>query len=99
MARRKGAGRESVTVLEQMGEWVSSDNPVTPDAREKLSTHLLDSVGAWIAGCATEEGAMLNRFTGNGPVDQVVIGSGAVKLTEIDDFHMSSCTAPGAIVI
>jgi len=50
-----------MTVLEQMAEWIAAggDALLPRSVRERLGIHLLDAVGAWIAGGATEEGAML----------------------------------------
>jgi 2-methylcitrate dehydratase PrpD len=100
-----------MTALEQMAEWVAAERsePLSQHARERLAIHLLDTVGAWIAGGATEEGAMLARLaTAPGqPVlllsrqalDRVVLGVGTTRLTEIDDIHMASCTTPSSVVV
>ncbi|HVB34097.1 MAG TPA: MmgE/PrpD family protein [Patescibacteria group bacterium] len=99
-----------MTVLEQMGEWTSAagESPLGDAARELLALHLLDTVGAWVAGGKTEDGAALSRASSSpssslpllseGPLDRIVAGVGTTRLTEIDDIHMPSCTTPGAVV-
>ena len=100
-----------MTVLEKMAEWVAvGGNDLLPESvREPLSIHLLDTVGAWIAGGVTEEGKMLaglasgasvrvSLFDGQ-PLDRIALGVATTRLTEIDDIHMPSCTTPGSVVV
>jgi 2-methylcitrate dehydratase PrpD len=71
--------------------------------------HLLDTVGAWIAGTVTEEGEMLVRMTsspgrpltvfGNHPLDRIALAVATTRLSEIDDIHMPSCTTPSSVVV
>jgi 2-methylcitrate dehydratase PrpD len=100
-----------MTVLERMGEWLvaMSERPLPNALRERLSIHLLDAVGAWIAGRATEEGALLAGLQssagksipllGGEPLDRIVLGTATTRLTEIDDIHMPSCTTPSSVVV
>jgi 2-methylcitrate dehydratase PrpD len=100
-----------MTVLEQMGEWASANGnaPLSQRVRERLAMHLLDAVGAWIAGRATEEGKMLARLEstpsqplsvfGREPLDRIALGVATTRLTEIDDIHMPSCTTPSSVVV
>jgi 2-methylcitrate dehydratase PrpD len=78
-------------------------------AAQTLSVHVLDTVGAWIAGRATTEGRLLNGLRG-GPaadhspfdssmLDTVGLFTATARLTEVDDIHMASCTTPGALVV
>jgi 2-methylcitrate dehydratase PrpD len=74
-----------------------------------LAIHLLDTVGAWIAGGATEEGEKLaSLVAGPGrplsvfdrqPLDRIALAVATTRLTEIDDIHMPSCTTPGSVII
>jgi 2-methylcitrate dehydratase PrpD len=82
-----------------MAEWVCADGPLPPDTRRLLAIHLLDTVGAWIAGTATEEHAMLAHLFGDEPLDRAALGVATTRLTEIDDIHMASCTTPGSVVV
>jgi 2-methylcitrate dehydratase PrpD len=100
-----------MTVLERMGEWAAAtgDAPLSICAREHLAIHLLDTVGAWIAGGVTEEGQKLSRLASNPsqplsvlgrqPLDRIALGVATTRLTEIDDIHMPSCTTPGSVVV
>jgi 2-methylcitrate dehydratase PrpD len=100
-----------MTVLEQMGEWASAreDGSLPQSVRERLAIHLLDAVGAWIAGRATEEGEMLARLESSPsqplsvfwrqPLDRIALGVATTRLTEIDDIHMPSCTTPSSVVV
>jgi 2-methylcitrate dehydratase PrpD len=100
-----------MTVLEQMADRVAGggDDLLPESVRKRLSIHLLDTVGAWIAGGATEEGEMLSRLSsspseriplfGRQPLDRIALGVATTRLTEIDDIHMSSCTTPGSVIV
>jgi 2-methylcitrate dehydratase PrpD len=100
-----------MTVLEQMGEWIVPGGvALLPESvRQRLAIHLLDTVGAWIAGRATEEGEMLARLEssssellsvfGRQPLDRIALGVATTRLTEIDDIHMPSCTTPSSVVV
>jgi 2-methylcitrate dehydratase PrpD len=100
-----------MTVLERMGEWVvaTGDGPLPESMRKRLAIHLLDTVGAWIAGGVTEEGEMLAHLAsspsqpisifGPLPLDRVALGVATTRLTEIDDIHMPSCTTPSSVVV
>jgi 2-methylcitrate dehydratase PrpD len=99
-----------MTILEKLGQFVAThEGASSKSTREHLALHLLDAVGAWIAGSATEEGKSLARLKsdsqkslsafGEGPLDRIAIGAGTTRLTEIDDIHMPSCTTPSAVVV
>jgi 2-methylcitrate dehydratase PrpD len=100
-----------MTVLEQMAKRILADGagPLPVNVRERLSIHLLDAAGAWIAGAATEEGAMLAGLEANPgqpisiferkPLDRIALGVATIRLTEIDDIHMASCTTPSSVVV
>jgi 2-methylcitrate dehydratase PrpD len=99
----------AMTVLEQMAELVvaGGDAALPKELRERLAIHLLDAVGAWIAGGATEEGEMLTRLGsaepipifGPLPLDRIAVGVAKTRLTEIDDIHMPSCVTPSSVVV
>src|SRR5579884_783840 len=100
-----------MTIVEQFGEWLadSAQHSLTTATTKRLGIHLLDTLGAWIAGRATEEGAMLAKlksesrtsiplFT-NDPLDRIALACATIRLTEIDDIHMFSCTTPSSVVV
>jgi 2-methylcitrate dehydratase PrpD len=102
-----------VTALEQLGARIagSSSESLSDSVRRAVSLHLLDSVGAWIAGAATPEGKLLLRsvapssersgldLTGDSLLDRVGINCALARLSEIDDIHLASATTPGALIV
>jgi 2-methylcitrate dehydratase PrpD len=100
-----------MTVLEQLAERIVSqrERPLSPAVRQRLAIHVLDTVGAWIAGRASDEGAKLSSLEsasrlkvtllGNASLDRIALGVATVRLTEIDDIHMASCTTPSSVVV
>jgi 2-methylcitrate dehydratase PrpD len=61
-----------------------------------------DALGAFVAGSATAEGrALAESLRGweSGASATVVRGVATIRMTELDDIHMRSCTTPGAVVV
>jgi 2-methylcitrate dehydratase PrpD len=71
--------------------------------REKLTLHVVDTVGAWIAATRTSEGKKLIAFRDSMPSpglsDDLATHCALVRLSEIDDIHLPSMTTPGSVVI
>ncbi len=93
-----------MTALERLGAHVAAGSGVSDVTRELFGLHLIDTVGAWIAGSGTAEGASLLRFRAAHGTDDTVARDLATRcalarLSEIDDIHLASMTTPGAIVI
>lgn len=100
-----------MTVLAQLAELLVSlrERSPLPNDRERLAIHVLDTVGSWIGGCATEEGIKLSSLKsasppgipllGDDPLDRIALGVATVRLTEIDDIHTASCTTPSSVVV
>jgi 2-methylcitrate dehydratase PrpD len=98
-----------MTALEQVGEWVAASGSPPTKIRDRLGIHVLDTVGAWVAGRATEEGAMLQglgaggqgglALLGEAPLDRLALRVSTIRLSEMDDLHMPSCTTPGSVVV
>jgi 2-methylcitrate dehydratase PrpD len=95
-----------MTALAQLGNRVASRRAPEGPARELLELHIIDTVGAWIAGAATTEGAALLRLraamrdsAGDLRGLDLAIRCALARLSEIDDIHLASMTTPGAIVI
>lgn len=90
-----------MTVLERLGAHAVRSGLSDP-LRQQIRLHLVDTVGAWVAGSVTEEGGALLGFE---PADRtslpgrVALHCALARLSEIDDIHLSSGTTPGAIVI
>ena len=81
------------------------------DEHAILVDHLIDTIGASVAGGGASEGRAVLAFDPRGtlseggrpvraePLDAVAPRVAATRSSEIDDIHMASCTTPGAIVI
>ena len=92
------------TVLERVGEALSSATALSSSRSQLLGFHLLDTLGAWLAGSRTEEARTLARLgadtlIGEGPLDAIALRVATIRLTEIDDIHMPSCTTPSSVVV
>jgi 2-methylcitrate dehydratase PrpD len=100
-----------VTILEQMDEWLAParNEPVPAATRQRLAIHLLDTVAAWMAGRATEEGVLLARLKSaprdslpvltDHALDRIALACATTRLTEVDDIHMPSCVTPSSVVV
>lgn len=69
---------------------------------DAVAARTLDAAGAFLAGSATAEGrAILEHGTGwdLGVSANVARLVATVRMSELDDIHMSSCTTPGAVVV
>jgi len=96
-----------VTVLERLGAHAVGGyrQGFSDAAREALRLHLVDTVGAWIAGGRIAEGRAVLRFAPKwnpdeqGMLGRVALGCALTRLSEIDDIHLSSATTPGALVV
>ena len=95
-----------MTALEQLGNLVAHMPAPDGAARELIELHLIDTVGAWIAGASTVEGATLRRWraamrdtAGEALALDLATRCALARLSEIDDIHLASMTTPGSIVI
>jgi 2-methylcitrate dehydratase PrpD len=74
-----------------------------PPARfELLKRHVLDTLGARIAGSRTDEGAAAAQVAASMHDDalaMVLAGCAQARCTEIDDIHLTSCTTPGSVIV
>jgi 2-methylcitrate dehydratase PrpD len=91
-----------VSVIRQLASFVAgaraSDLPAAE--RERLELHLTDTVVAALAGACIPEGKALQNFDGaSGLADRIGRRAAAIRLTEIDDIHLPSCTTPSAGII
>ena len=82
---------------------------------ESAKMHLLDTLGAMLAGVRTPEGAAIGRFLAKfqaqpgipvigyniqTPLLPAIIAQcSATRSTEVDDIHLESCTTPGSVVV
>jgi 2-methylcitrate dehydratase PrpD len=69
---------------------------------DAVAARTLDAAGAYLAGAATTEGrAILEQGIGwdSGLPAAVARRVAVVRMTELDDIHMASCTTPGAVIV
>jgi 2-methylcitrate dehydratase PrpD len=95
-----------MTALEELGHYVAGSTAAAGAERELVALHLIDTVGAWIASAATDEGRSLLGFRAavraGGQSERGLDLStrcALARLSEIDDIHLPSMTTPGSIVI
>ena len=77
--------------------------------KETLSLHLLDTMGAAIAGCRTPNGQALRELQtsaggetavwNRGTIDDIAVRTGTIRHTEIDDIHTRSNVTPSSIIV
>jgi 2-methylcitrate dehydratase PrpD len=71
-----------------------------PAERERLGLHLTDTVIASLAGARIPEGKALQNFgDAHALADWIGRRAAAIRLTEIDDIHLPSCTTPSAGIV
>lgn len=87
-----------MTAIETLATFLAEGLRVPAATRANVQRHLTDTVGAWVAGAATQEGRSLLAFR---PDDEIDVGTPAAlaRLSEIDNIHLVSVTTPGGIVI
>ncbi len=96
-----------MTALEQLGSYVAAGSRASDTARGLVELHLIDTVGAWVASTATQEGQALLDFRAKVRAQSehdplaldLVTRCALARLSEIDDIHLASMTTPGSIVI
>lgn len=106
-----------MTTISAMAGFVSAStfDSLPGSTIAKIKLHLLDSLGAMIAGPKTQEGAAIQRlgahFPSGGnvadtdfpipgsPLTALMATCAATRSTEIDDIHLESCTTPGSVIV
>ncbi len=93
-----------MTALEQLGSAIASSATPSAAARDLVELHLVDTVGAWLAGARTTEGLALLRFraamgesahAGDALALDLATRCALARLSEIDNIHLASMTTPG----
>jgi 2-methylcitrate dehydratase PrpD len=87
-----------VSILETLAEFVADRGlAVQPPLRlERLKLHILDTLGAWIAGSRLDDAGPLHSLPSS---EALACACAATRCTEIDDIHLSSCTTPGSVIV
>ena len=88
-----------MTALETMAAFVADGirGRVPTATRAVARLHVIDTVGAWVAGAHTAEGRALIAFRGQAA--DLATACAVARSSEIDNIHLASTTTPGAIVI
>jgi 2-methylcitrate dehydratase PrpD len=91
-----------MTVIERLAEFVArTDVSALPAAERAIQRrHLLDTLVAAAAGALTGEGrALAALFSGCGLPELIGRRAATVRLSEIDDIHLVSCTTPSGAAV
>jgi 2-methylcitrate dehydratase PrpD len=91
-----------MTIIDQLAEFVAHANAAAlPEAEQALQRrHLFDTVVAAAAGALTAEAKGLAALL-DGPSRPELVGRRAatIRLSEVDDIHLPSCTTPSAAAV
>jgi 2-methylcitrate dehydratase PrpD len=92
-----------MTALERLGSYLANGQNPTPLALANAKLHVIDNVGAWIAGMGTAEGRALLAFRKQVPdpdgAAALTTHCALARLSEIDDIHLAAMTTAGGIVV
>jgi 2-methylcitrate dehydratase PrpD len=91
-----------MTVLGQLADFVTQANAsALPAAEQELQgRHIVDAVTAAAAGARTAEARSLAALLRGRALPQIVGQRAAtIRLSEIDDIHLPSCTTPSAAAV
>ena len=106
-----------MSLIGSLAEFISNINIATlsPETVTHTKMHVLDTLGAMLAGPRTLEGIAIGKFIksigdqGTHPAigypfkaslpHAIFAECGATRCTEIDDIHLASCTTPGSVVV
>jgi 2-methylcitrate dehydratase PrpD len=92
----------AMTVIGQLAQFVAQANAAAlPAAEQELQRrHILDAVVAAAAGARTREARSLAALLGGRALPEIVGQRAAtIRLSEIDDIHLPSCTTPSAAAV
>ncbi len=91
-----------MSVIAELASFVTGAKASALPASEqvRLRLHLTDTAVAALAGPRIPEGQALNNFGDDGALpSRIGRRAAAIRLTEIDDIHLPSCTTPSAGVV
>jgi 2-methylcitrate dehydratase PrpD len=91
-----------MSAIADFAAFLAAPRQATEAVRKAVGLHVVDTVGALVAGTRTAEGQALLRLraqaAGDLPTDVMSLCA-LTRMTEIDDIHLASMTTPGSIVI
>ncbi len=90
--------------LTALAEFIQSGKLAEPPVArfERVKAHIVDTLGAVLAGSRTDEGMAIGRLVAPARDDlasAVLAGCAQTRCTEIDDIHLTSCTTPGSVIV
>lgn len=91
-----------MTVISQLAEFVAQANVAAlPAAEQTLQRrHIFDAVVAAAVGARTREAQSLAALFGARALPQIIAQRAAtIRLSEVDDIHLPSCTTPTAAAV
>jgi 2-methylcitrate dehydratase PrpD len=91
-----------MTVIGQLAEFVAQANAAAlPAAQQALQQHhVFDTVVAAAAGAPTNEAKRLASLLGARTTPEIMgQRAAAIRLSEVDDIHLPSCTTPSAAAV
>jgi len=91
-----------MTIIDQLAEFVAHTNAAAlPEAEQVLQRrHIFDAVMAAAAGASTAEAKGLAALLGGHSLPELVGQRAAtIRLSEVDDIHLASCTTPSAAAV
>lgn len=106
-----------MTTISELANFVSEATFATLSAetREHIKMHILDTVGAMLAGPQTLEGLaigkLVSRFMAHGNIPvigypmktallpAIIAECSATRCTEMDDYHSESSVTPGSVIV
>jgi 2-methylcitrate dehydratase PrpD len=91
-----------MTIIDQLAEFVAHTNAAAlPEAEQALQRrHIFDTVMAAAAGASTAEAKGLAALLGRHSLPELVGQRAAtIRLSEVDDIHLPSCTTPSAAAV
>lgn len=93
-----------MNTLTALAEFIQGRDLADPPIErfERVKRHLLDTVGARLAGSRTDEGiaaAQVAASVHDETLAAVLAGCAQARCTELDDIHLTSCTTPGSVVV
>lgn len=91
-----------MSVIGQLASFVAAAKASALPAaeRERQRLHLTDTVAAALAGTRSAEGKVLQSLGNEASIaERIGRRAAAIRLTEIDDIHLPSCTTPSAGIV
>ena len=89
-----------MTLIEQVAEFVTDADAarLPPSDRAVQRMHFCDAIVAAVVGARTDEGSRLAKLCQEARLGDLARVGAQIRLTEIDDIHLPSCTTPHSAI-